>query len=285
MCPELRMGPQMLENLDNENINNYLNKYCLLINIMNYEGLYLIKEREFVRINEDVYKIGKSQHVLNRIKYYPKESMLHLVIFCKKTDDYEKELIKILINKFKLASRYGAEYFEGDLNKIILEIETFMKNKECIFCKVDNIMTHTVNEKTINTKNVVKTIYPMNEDNRDQQVDKNIFNLLDNYKGKCILHKCKICLYETNYKYKYDNHLLTKKHLIKVNKEKDKNDYNCIICNFNSINKNNYNKHLQTEKHKKNINKIDNDNNDKKIFELVIKLNTELKQKIESFAN
>ena len=32
---------------------------------MNYEGLYLIREREFVRVNENIYKLGKSQHVLS----------------------------------------------------------------------------------------------------------------------------------------------------------------------------------------------------------------------------
>jgi hypothetical protein len=187
---------------------------------MNYEGLYLIREREFLRFNEDIYKIGKSQHVLSRVKSYPKESMLHLIIFCKKSDDYEKDLIKILTNKFKLASRYGAEYFEGNLNKIILEIETFMKNKQCVVCKVNNTMTHTVNEKFINTKNVIKTIYPIDNEVLDNDSDiesedeeeKDINILLNNYKGKRILHTCKMCSYSTSKHSNFSKHLETTKH-------------------------------------------------------------------------
>jgi len=210
---------------------------------MNYEGLYLIREREFVRVNENIYKLGKSQHVLSRVKSYPKESILHLIILCKKSDEYEKDLIKILTMKFKLASRYGAEYFEGKLNKIILEIETFMKNKECIVCKVDNIMTHTINVNFINNKKVIKTIYPINKDeyenNIDSEVSENnndedsadikddkivLVNLLDNYKGKRISHTCKICNYETYVKSRYDRHIKSQKHKNNILK----NDINCV---------------------------------------------------------
>jgi hypothetical protein len=148
---------------------------------MNYEGLYLIKEREFVRCNDNIYKLGKSQNVLDRVKSYPKESMLHLIIFCKDSDVLEKELIKILTKKFKLVSNYGAEYFEGKLNKIIFEIETFMKSKKCIFCVTNNLMTHTVNVKSINNTNVIKTIYPIdNDDINDDDNDVNDNDVNDN---------------------------------------------------------------------------------------------------------
>jgi hypothetical protein len=197
---------------------------------MNYEGLYLVKEREFVRFNEDIYKLGKSQNVLDRIKNYPKDSMLHLLIFCKDSDILEKELIKILTKKFKLASKYGAEYFEGKLDKMILEIESFMKTKNCIFCITNNIITHKVNTKVINDENTIKTIYPINDDNESKKSDnkndnknenisnnkidnknENIVHLLNNYKGKRILHKCNLCNFTTSKKASYDIHLQTTK--------------------------------------------------------------------------
>ncbi len=204
---------------------------------MNYEGLYLVKEREFVRFNEDIYKIGKSQNVLDRVKKYPKESMLHLLIFCKDSDMLEKELIKMLTKKFKLASQYGAEYFEGKLDKIILEIESFMKRKKCIFCVMNNIMTHTVNVKSINNENTIKTVYPIkddkdindndndDDDDDDNDNDNNNVNILNKYKGKRILHLCKLCNFSTSKKASYDIHLQTQKHI-----------KNNIINNFN-INK------------------------------------------------
>ena len=66
--------------------------------------------------------INLESHNMYWVKSYPKESILHLIILCKKSDEYEKDLIKILTMKFKLASRYGAEYFEGKLNKIIFKM-------------------------------------------------------------------------------------------------------------------------------------------------------------------
>jgi hypothetical protein len=88
-----------------------------------YEGLYLIQEREFIKCKENVYKIGRSNNLNMRIKSYPKESKLNLIILCKKSSYVEKQVIKILTKKFTLCSNYGAEYFKGNLNKIIIEIE------------------------------------------------------------------------------------------------------------------------------------------------------------------
>ena len=48
-----------------------------------YQGIYLIREREFIKCNENIYKIGKSNMLNDRIKNYPKNSSLHLLIFCK----------------------------------------------------------------------------------------------------------------------------------------------------------------------------------------------------------
>ena len=137
---------------------------------MNYEGIYLIREREFIRCNEDIYKIGKSQNVLDRVKSYPKDSNLHLLIFCKDSNNYEKEIIKILTERFKLASKYGAEYFEGSLDNILFEIEMFFKNKKCIFCITNNIVSHTMSVNFINNKNIIKTFYPKvkNDDENDE---------------------------------------------------------------------------------------------------------------------
>jgi hypothetical protein len=118
-----------------------------------------------------------------------------------------------------------------------------MKNKECIVCKVDNIMTHTINVNFINNKKVIKTIYPINKDeyenNIDSEVSENnndedsadikddkivLVNLLDNYKGKRISHTCKICNYETYVKSRYDRHIKSQKHKNNILK----NDINCV---------------------------------------------------------
>jgi hypothetical protein len=83
-----------------------------------------------------------------------------------------------------------------------------------------------------------------------------------------IVHTCIYCNFETNYKYKYDNHLLTKKHLNKCNNEEHNiinAKYMCNICEFTASQKNDYNRHLKTIKHQNNKINADKKNNTIKI--------------------
>ena len=75
-----------------------------------YQGIYLIKEREFKKTNEEVYKIGRSHKISERIKGYPKDSSLHLIVLCKECEIVEKKLINLLTNKFKLLNNYGINH-------------------------------------------------------------------------------------------------------------------------------------------------------------------------------
>jgi hypothetical protein len=64
----------------------------------NNEFIYLIKEREFIKTKELIYKIGKTkQENLQRIKSYPNGSILLLYIITNDCDKKEKEIIQ----KFK----------------------------------------------------------------------------------------------------------------------------------------------------------------------------------------
>ena len=75
----------------------------------NNEFIYLIKEREFIKTKEPIYKIGKTkQENLQRIKSYPNGSILLLYIItndCDKKDEYilgikytQSALSKLFIN-------------------------------------------------------------------------------------------------------------------------------------------------------------------------------------------
>jgi len=80
--------------------------------------IYLIKPREFVRINEDIYKIGKSrQKNLKRITNYPNGTILLYQSRCINCDTMEKKLINIFKRNFIHRSDIGFEYFEGDCEK------------------------------------------------------------------------------------------------------------------------------------------------------------------------
>ena len=85
-----------------------------------YEYIYMLREREFVNNNKNVYKIGRSkQKDMKRIRQYSKSS--ELIIYmqvdnCKKT---ERILIKEFNKNFKSRTDIGYETFEGDRYKML----------------------------------------------------------------------------------------------------------------------------------------------------------------------
>jgi hypothetical protein len=143
-----------------------------------YEGIYLIQEREFIKTEEEVYTLGRSHNLQERIKQYPKESNLLLIILCKNSVEIEKELIKLLTKNFTLCSNYGAEYFKGKFDKINLVIENYFKNIKSLFCKITNSSTNKFNFNYItnsdNNNILTKTIYPKNNEiNEEEDVEDN----------------------------------------------------------------------------------------------------------------
>jgi hypothetical protein len=86
---------------------------------MEKEGLYLIKEREFTKTGENVYKIGRSNNVKNRMNNYPKGSDIELMIACNDSKKSEKNIINKFKTQFKQKTEYGNEYFEGNKNAMI----------------------------------------------------------------------------------------------------------------------------------------------------------------------
>ncbi len=91
--------------------------------------IYLLQEREFIKTNENIYKIGKTTQQNNeRFKQYPKGSVLLLQTICSNCHSIEKELIKQFKNKFKQRNDIGIEYFEGNLQDMIHIIVDIIKN-------------------------------------------------------------------------------------------------------------------------------------------------------------
>ena len=93
---------------------------------MESEGIYLLREREFIRLNEDIYKIGRSKHIKTRMNSYPKGSVIELMIGCSNSIQCEKDLLAIFRNKYIEHKEYGAEYFEGNKLDMINTITTYL---------------------------------------------------------------------------------------------------------------------------------------------------------------
>jgi hypothetical protein len=86
---------------------------------MEVDSLYIIQLRESVRLCEDVYKIGKSKKMHNRIKNYPKGSKIIMVIEVDDCNICEKNVIKYFKMKFKQRRDLGNEYFQGNINEMV----------------------------------------------------------------------------------------------------------------------------------------------------------------------
>lgn len=88
-----------------------------------FEYIYLLQEREFIKTNEPIYKIGKSkQENLKRICNYPNGTKLLFQTICTDCDTLEKELIKTFKDKYELQKDIGNEYFKGNYKEMIKDI-------------------------------------------------------------------------------------------------------------------------------------------------------------------
>jgi hypothetical protein len=82
--------------------------------------LYVIRVREYVNSNQNIYKIGKTkQEPHKRMAGYPKDSELYLTVCVDNCDLKEKELIKQCKERFAIRHDIGDEYFQGDVKEIM----------------------------------------------------------------------------------------------------------------------------------------------------------------------
>lgn len=88
--------------------------------------IYIIYLREFKNMGLNIYKIGRTQDLVKRKRNYPKGSEYKLSIYVKETIKLEAELKKKFDEKFIKKHEFGSEYFEGDLDSMILIIKSYI---------------------------------------------------------------------------------------------------------------------------------------------------------------
>lgn len=75
--------------------------------------LYLIKEREFIKTKENIFKIGKSTNIKGRMPAYPKDSLIYVIAYCpRNVHAMEKTLIQRFDCLFNKRVDIGYEYYE-----------------------------------------------------------------------------------------------------------------------------------------------------------------------------
>ena len=104
--------------------------------------IYLLKEREFIKTKEEIYKIGMTSK-LNHVRFnqYPKGSVLLFQMICIDCKIIEKQIIKIFKETFINKKNIGSEYFEGNYEKMIDIIYSTIKNEKCVEKDIKTIIT------------------------------------------------------------------------------------------------------------------------------------------------
>jgi hypothetical protein len=93
-----------------------------------FEGLYLLQTHSCVVLNNNVYKISRSNNIKNRMAQYPNGSIVLFAIESDNSKKHEYELIKLFNSKYKCCNFFGKEYFEGDKHSMINDIKLFIIN-------------------------------------------------------------------------------------------------------------------------------------------------------------
>jgi hypothetical protein len=129
---ELKIKYELLDKNNIELTNNYnilLNENKLLKenankNLDHHEQIYIIHERTFVELNANIYKIGKTKNIKNRLNGYSKGSKLLFSIACKDCIESENKILNYLKSneKYIHTKEYGNEYFQCNLKDLISDI-------------------------------------------------------------------------------------------------------------------------------------------------------------------
>jgi uncharacterized C2H2 Zn-finger protein len=122
---------EMLEKQELLNNNKKNNDEDIKIKMVQ-EYVYIIRECDFVRLNEDIYKIGRTAKTNPEDRFQKYRKGTEIVAFFKVNNSIECEnkMIKCFSNhiNIKKRSEYGKEYFEGNRNELLNEIVQIVKN-------------------------------------------------------------------------------------------------------------------------------------------------------------
>ncbi len=86
----------------------------------------MILEREFMRLGDNVYKIGRTDNVKRRLAQYPKGSRLLFSIYTPDCLTAERELIRHFKGAYKHREDIGREYFQGESHCMINVITEYV---------------------------------------------------------------------------------------------------------------------------------------------------------------
>ena len=141
---------------------------------MKMEGVYLIHTRELFILKKEIYKIGRSHDMNNRMIQYPRDSQVMFMFACENSILCEQLLIALFKTKFIQAKYYGSEYFEGSLDVMIKTMLEFLYKN--LINKINKIKNNLSSVNIISNE-IVDNIVNENDNNNNSIVVSNTVNV------------------------------------------------------------------------------------------------------------
>lgn len=99
--------------------------------------IYIVRPREFIRLNENIFKVGRTiagfvpgKQILKRTMQYAKGTEQLAVFESRNCVSSELKILHTLQHHFKKRADFGNEYFEGNLDDIKQIVQECIDNEE-----------------------------------------------------------------------------------------------------------------------------------------------------------
>ena len=120
--------------------------------------IFLVREREFVKTNENVFKLGSSRgEKLDESKAFPNGSILLSLISCHNSDKKLNKLLNLFKDKFSERNDLGENYFEGNSEDMIKIISDNIINSDGEQKNNEELKKNSKKEKTKSKKDNEKS--------------------------------------------------------------------------------------------------------------------------------
>ena len=195
-------------------------------NIIHY--IYLLQTKYSIDKKEQVYKIGRTNQTnFKRILQYPHHTVVLHQTVCSDSVYYEYQIIKLFKEKYIQIHEYGKEYFKGDFNDMINDINTIIKLPRLQDVVIENIKEEN-DQDFIDKYNVdILSIVEQNKTEMLAIINNPKNEIIETIVNKGYKFTCEKCNYNTNHINDYNKHLLSTKHNIIINEEPS---FECKIC-------------------------------------------------------
>ena len=177
------------------------------------EFVYIVIEREFIKCNESVYKVGRTKDMKTRLQGYHKGTKLLQLSTVSDSHFVENQIKKTFKEKFKQRTDIGTEYFEGTCVEMLNEFNEIVKSSQL---QLSQVLPPELNMSRTAISDKMGNHYISDE--------------TGNY------YFCSTCNFQTSHIGHFRTHIHSKRHINVVKKMQPlKDDTNVFQICFNSL--------------------------------------------------